>query len=101
MKVYKTFHIAGIAYYEALFVIEGLKIGDKLRLKPEENMYDEHAVAVYYQEKKLGYLPKQANYSISVILRKGWDIFDVYVQRIDRDALGIDIAVFVRENVSN
>ena len=27
----------------------------------------------------------------------GWDIFDVFIQRVDRDELEIDIAVFVRE----
>ena len=99
MKVYKSFRIAGISYYEALFVIEKLKVGDRLKLKPEENMHDEHAVAVYRKEKKLGYIPRNANYSISVILRNGWDIFEAYVQRIDREELEIDIAVFVRENV--
>ena len=36
MKVYKNFKIAGIEYYEALFVIEKMKVGDKLILKPGE-----------------------------------------------------------------
>ena len=100
MKVYKSFRIAGIAYYEALFVIGKLNIGDKLKLRPEENMHDEHAIAVYRKDKKLGYIPRNANYSISVMMRKGWDIFEAYVQRIDREELEIDIAVFVRENMT-
>ena len=97
MKVYKSFKIAGIEYYEALFVIEKMKIGDRLILKPEKNIHDENAVEIYYKDKKLGYIPKSANYSISVILRKGWDIFDAFVQKIDRDNLDIQVAVFVRE----
>ena len=97
MKVYKSFSVAGISYYEALFVINQIKVGEKVVLKPEENIHDENAVAIYYEGKKLGYIPKNANYSISTILRAGWDIFDAYVQRVDRDELEIDIAVFVRE----
>ena len=100
MKVYKSFRVAGIAYYEALFVIQKLEIGDKLKLKPEKNMHDEHAVAIYRKDKKLGYIPRSANYSISVILRKKWDIFEAYVQRIDKEALEIDVAVFVKENMA-
>ena len=97
MKVYKNFKIAGIEYYEALFMIEKIKVGDKLILKPEDNIYDEYAVEIYYEDKKLGYIPKSANYSIGVILRKGWDIFDAFVQKIDRNNLEIQVAVFVRE----
>jgi len=97
MKVYKNFKIAGIEYYEALFVIEKMKVGDKLILKPEENIYDENAVEIYYEDKKLGYIPRSANYSIGVILRNGWDIFEAFVQKINRDELEIQVAVFVRE----
>ena len=96
-KVYKHFPVAGIAYYEALFAIEQIKVGEKLELKPEDNIYDEYAVEVYYKERKLGYIPKNSNYSISVILRQGWQIFEAYVQRVDREALSIDVALFVKE----
>jgi len=97
MKVYKNFKIAGIEYYEAMFVIGKIKVGDKLILKVEDNIYDENAVEIYYKDKKLGYFPKSANYSIGVILRKGWDMFDAYIQKINRDNLEIQVAVFVRE----
>ena len=96
MRVYKTLSVAGIAYYEALFVINQMKVGEKVVLKPEENIHDENAVAIYYEGKKLGYIPKNANYSISTILQAGWDIFDAFVQRVDRDELEVYIAVFVR-----
>ena len=98
MKVYKSFKIAGLQYYEALFVINRLKIGQKLKLKPEpSNIYDENAVEIYYKKHKLGYIPKTSNYSVAVILNAGWKIFECYVQKIDRDNLEIQVAVFVRE----
>ena len=97
-KVYKSFDIAGLKYYEALFVISKLKVGQKLKLKPEpSNIYDEGAVAIYYKKRKLGYIPKNANYSISQILKAGWNIFECYIQTIDRENLAIGVALFVRE----
>ena len=62
MRAYKNFNVAGITYYEALFMINQIKVGDKVELRPG-----------------------------------GWDIFDVFIQRVDRDELEIDIAMFVRE----
>ena len=98
MKVYKNFKIAGIEYYEALFIMEEIKAGDKVQLKAEKsNIHDENAVEIYYKDKKLGYIPRSANYSISVLLNAGWDVFDAYIQKIDRDNLDIQVAVFVRE----
>ena len=97
-EVYKSFVIAGIEYYEALFAVEKMRVGDELILKREhDNIYDENAVEIYYKDIKLGYIPRSANYSISKIMNAGWDIFDAYVQKIDRDELIIQVAVFVRE----
>ena len=62
MRAYKNFNVAGITYYEALFMINQIKVGGKVELRPG-----------------------------------GWDIFDVFIQRVDRDELEIDIAMFVRE----
>ena len=98
-KVYKSFKIAGIEYYEALFVINELKVGDKLTLKAEpENIHDENAVEIYYKDYKLGYIPRSTNYSISVLLNNNWDIFEAFIQKIDKDNLEIWVAVFVKNN---
>ena len=97
MKVYKSFKVAGINYYDALFVIEKMKVGDKVKFKLEDNIYDENAVEVYYKGKKLGYIPRNANYSIATILKAGWKIFKGYIQNIDKETFEIQIAVFVKE----
>jgi hypothetical protein len=81
-----------------LFVINELRNGEKLTLKVEpSNIHNENAVEIYCNNKKLEYIPKNANYSIVKILNAGWDIFECYVQKIDRDELIIQVAVFVRE----
>jgi len=98
MRVYKSFKIAGSEYYDALFVIDKLKQGQKLKLKLEpKNIHDENAVAIYYKKHKLGYIPRSANYLISQILKAGWKIFECYVQTIDKKTLEVNVAVFVRK----
>ncbi|MEO1957933.1 MAG: HIRAN domain-containing protein [Nautiliaceae bacterium] len=97
-KVYKSFEIAGIEYYEALFAVEEMKVGDELILKREyDNIYDENAVEIYYKDIKLGYIPKSANYSIARIMDAGWDIFEAYIQALDKNNLKIKVAVFLEE----
>ncbi len=97
-KVYKSFEVAGIEYYEALFAIEEMKVGDELILKREyNNIYDENAVEVYYKDIKLGYIPRSANYSIARIMDAGWDIFEAYIQALDKNNLKIKAAVFLEE----
>ena len=97
-KVYKSFEIAGVEYYEALFAIEEMKVGDELILKREyDNIYDENAVEIYYKDIKLGYIPRNANYSIARIMDAGWDIFEAYVQALDKNNLKIRVAVFLEE----
>ena len=97
-KLYKSFRIAGLKYYDAIFIINKLKVGKKLKLKIEtNNIYDENAVEIYYKKYKLGYIPKTSNYSIATILKSGWNIFDCYIQKIDKPNLLIDVAIFVRK----
>ena len=63
-------YIAGLQYYEVLEVWKKLEIGQSLKLIPEpDNRYDEHAVIVAFQDKKLGYLPRSQNKTVSTILQ--------------------------------
>ena len=62
-------HIAGFTYYEGLDVIGELKLGTPVTLKSEpDNPYDPGAVAIYYGETKLGYIPKYKNSYVSNLL---------------------------------
>ncbi|MDR2425174.1 MAG: HIRAN domain-containing protein [Prevotellaceae bacterium] len=85
---YDNFNIAGFTYYDGVDVFDKLSIGTELRLVPEpENRFDESAVALYYNEFKLGYIPKNKNSQISKFLNLGYaDLFEVKVQQISRSA---------------
>jgi hypothetical protein len=65
-------HIAGFTYYDGLDVVGNLKLGAQVALKSEpENPYDPDAVAIYFDETKLGYVPRAKNSYISNLLYFG------------------------------
>lgn len=84
---YKNFNVAGFSFYEGPMAFKKLAIGTKLKLKAEpDNAYDPRAVAIYYKKKKLGFVPRRCNYSISHFLEAGYNPFEVRVQSIDKTA---------------
>ena len=82
-----NFHIAGFAYWEGCEAFEHLKIGTKLDLVREaDNAFDPYAVAIYYGEYKLGFIPRGENHDISKYLDMGLkDIYEVLITRITPD----------------
>ena len=57
-----NFYIAGFTYYDAPLCFSKLKIGTHLRLKLEkDNKFDARAVAIYYKDFKLGFVPRAEN----------------------------------------
>lgn len=78
------FDIAGFTYYEGVLAFSELKIGVQLQLKlEEENKFDARAVAIYYKEFKLGFVPRSENRIFYKLLKVGIDCFEVRIQRVD------------------
>ena len=87
-KVHLTnFHIAGFAYWDGCEAFEQLRIGTKLDLvREQDNKFDPYAVAIYYGDYKLGFIPRGSNHDISKYLDMGLeDIYDVRITRITPD----------------
>lgn len=79
-----NFKIAGFSYYEGAIVFPQLAVGTQLRLEPElDNRYDKNAVALYFDDHKLGYMPRQENRIITRLLQLGVDCFEAYIQQLD------------------
>lgn len=99
---YKSFHISGFTYYEGPLWIKKLKLGKKLKLKAEpENRYDENAVAVYYKNKKIGFVPKEKNYTISKLLNQGHNPFQLVIQQVKKNEhpeRQIRVAIYIVSN---
>ena len=82
-------------------VINDLKPGAKLELERDiHNPFDPRAVAIYYGETKLGYIPKSNNEEISTFLDMGHsDIFDVRVQSVhpeNHPESQVRVAIFIK-----
>ena len=81
-------NIAGFTYWDGCIAFEDLKMGTKLELVREDyNRHDPNAVAVYYKDMKLGFIPKHKNEMISQFIEMGHnDVFEVRVCQIDEEA---------------
>ena len=87
-KVHLTnFHIAGFGFWEGCEAFGKLKIGTCLELVREpDNSFDPYAVAIYYGEYKLGFIPRDSNHDISKYLDMGLGaIYEVRITRITPD----------------
>lgn len=66
------FYIAGFTYYDGAKIFQKLKIGQKLKLKLEDNnRYDARAVAIYYKKHKIGFVPRTENRIFYKLLKVG------------------------------
>jgi len=100
---FANFHIAGFTYHNGVDVFELLKIGTKLSLKAEpKNRFDPNAVAIYYRENKLGFVPKSENEMLRKFLNLGYsDIFEVKISQVSPDEhpeRQIRVVVRIKEN---
>ena len=85
-------------------VINELKPGAKLQLERDiHNPFDPYAVAIYYENTKLGYIPKSQNEDISIFLDMGHsDIFDIRVQSVcpnEHPESQVRVAIFIKNNI--
>ena len=64
--------LAGFRYHAAAGVWRELRVGDRLELAREpHNAYDPNAVAVLWQGRKLGYVPRRDNAALAWGLDRG------------------------------
>lgn len=87
-KHYLYCNIAGFMYWDGCEAFGELEVGKKLELVREsDNKYDPEAVAIYYKDLKLGFVPRGENERISHFLDMGHtDLFEVMVARLCEDA---------------
>ena len=87
-KFFLHTHIAGFMYAEGCLAFRHLQVGTRLNLVREENnRHDADAVAVYFREYKLGFIPMHENEIFAQFLDMGHtDLFEARVCRISPDA---------------
>lgn len=85
---FSNFSLAGFTYYDGIEVFQELKVGTLLTMQTEpENKYDPNAVAIYYGDKKLGFIPKEENKQIFQFLTLSYtDLFEVRINRVSPES---------------
>lgn len=82
-EYFNSFPIAGFSYYDGVFAFKNLKIGSEISMRLEpENIHDERAVELYFEDHKLGYVPRRENEMIHKLLNMGHEVFDARVQAL-------------------
>jgi len=99
-------NVAGFTYWDGCLALNKMEIGTKLQLEREfDNKYDADAVAIYFDDMKLGYIPREHNESISQFLDMGHDdVFEVYVCCINKESHPehqVHINIYIKRNEDN
>jgi len=83
-----NFHIAGFAHYEGFSVFSELKVGTQVELRCESNNpHDPQAIAIYYGETKIGYVPSANNSEFFAYLYFGHDdLYETFITTVNDDA---------------
>ena len=80
------FSVAGFFFYEGRTLLEKMKPGDILTMKPNaENMEDEYAVQLHFEDTMIGHIPRSDNKHIFRLIEQGKDLVCT-IREIDPDA---------------
>lgn len=98
-KLMMTCVVAGTRFIEDQDLFYKFGVFDMLSLKHEKNKYDANAVAICYNDEKIGYIPRKQNAAIAQLLKCGWDkMFQVVVKdwKGHGEKRRITVDIFVR-----
>ena len=80
------FSVAGFFFYEGPTLLETMKLGDTLTMKPNaENIEDEYAVQLHFKDTMIGHIPRSDNKHIFRLIEQGKDLVCT-IREIDPDA---------------
>ncbi len=104
IRHFTTFHIAGFSYWEGCIAFKDLKIGTELTIVREsENKFDPYAVAIYFGEYKLGFIPRGENKEINKFLELGYNqLFEVRINQLSAEAhpeSQVGVIVYLKPNL--
>lgn len=84
-RLFSSFYIAGFQRYEGATVFDQLKVGTALSLVPEfDNPYDPDAIALYFEQTMVGYIPRDLNEAIAQLLYFGHsELFECHILQVN------------------
>lgn len=64
--------LAGYQYHRASGIWTFLRVGEKLQLRREPgNLYDPNAIAIWFKNEHLGYVPRRENKTLAQMMDRG------------------------------
>lgn len=105
-KVYlKQCFVRGFSYYEGPNIINDInKSGTLEMVREPENEFDKRAIALYFNQQKIGYLPRESNKTLSILMDTDLLEFHAEITHIEADASDwekIRIAVYALKEIKN
>lgn len=87
-EYFRSCNVAAFTYCQGCEVFDKLKIGKKVRLvREDENAHDPKAIAVFFGDTHIGYIPRQQNDDLAKFFDLGYaDIFEARIQSVDPTA---------------
>ena len=80
------FSVAGFYFYDGPNLLEKMKPGGILIMKPNaENIDDEYAVELHFKDTMIGHIPRSDNKHIFRLIEQGKDLVCT-IRKIDQDA---------------
>lgn len=77
--------IAGFAHYQGKTCLKDMAVGDNLRFCREpENIHDQRAIVVYWNEIKIGYVPRSHNRALCQLMDAS-EIVSGEIKRVEID----------------
>lgn len=96
--------VEGFRHYEGMQLLDSMKAGDLLALVREpENAYDDCAIALHLQGKKIGYIPASVNEMLSYLLDSDALSLFAVITHLEEDSQpweNVAIAVYVVQEVN-
>lgn len=78
--------LAGFQYHRASAIWPFLRVGEPLHLRREpSNPHDRHAVAVWFRNEHLGYIPRRENRALAGLMDQGEQLGANIVRLLDEE----------------
>lgn len=98
---FKSSYIKGFGFYDGIEILDKLTVGTKVTMiLDSDNEYDEYAIQVNVDDKKIGFISKDINKEIALILRAEQNIFDAFIDEYnqnERDDRRIKVAIYIKD----
>jgi helicase len=95
------FYVRGISYKEERIQTSMiLEIGQNLSYKRDiENLYDPYAIKIFYEERELGFVPREYSKSIATEIDLNNVEYDIVISKIEpiRNYQNIEVEMHVRQ----